>query len=102
MTEVSTEAGCRTPWICPDCGQFVVTIDGRRPLAHFGDDNAAVVEFVPYVDNDQANTIRAQKSADCCRVSPSVEESLGQVTPELNRTLAARARSPSCAEKGQF
>ncbi len=52
-------SACDTPWICPSCAHFIVRADGPTATpSHECKIAGESVEFVPYVDSDQALQIR--------------------------------------------
>ena len=62
MGEIEQPSGEeQRPWICPSCAHFMVRVgtDDIPTHACAGDD----VDFVPYVDSEQAMTIRRSTSA---------------------------------------
>lgn len=46
------------PWICPSCAHFIVRVGTGAVPTHVCEGADAEVDFVPYVDSEQALLIR--------------------------------------------
>lgn len=60
MGEIGQPSGEeRRPWICPNCGHFIVRSGTNVIPSHACAVSGTVTNFVPYIDNAQAMTIRS-------------------------------------------
>lgn len=77
------------PWICPGCGQFIVRRGPSENPSHPCAAAGTSVEFVPYLDNEQALSIRR-----------SIEALAGHVRPASDHRSAGGASGTGNEVKG--